>query len=281
MRIFNQLTPGHKVIVIAALIAGVFTLVGALIDLGGMIYQTNKPILVTQTAEAKLTAGAIPVNTPQPSATSMNTVNLTPTQTPAPAFNPTTPPVLTPLPELLLTSTTTPALTETSTPTSSPTKIPITPLSFVTLFTQCRDTKFLNGNAILNITPGCEEAQTESAIQLVWTVPNNLSDTGCILSLASIADQAFRNEALVFWARSIDTDEQISVKLKDDVVEVGKLVSLSTEWQQVVLNLIFDFPGINMQKIQSLTIGIDYDKSRQVRNGRGTACFSDFGFGTP
>jgi hypothetical protein len=283
---FSELTPGQKVVIIAATITGFAAIFAALIGLYGIIYQTNKPIKVAQTAEAKLTASALtsaltPANILQPSGTFVNAVTLTPMQTLTPALTITSTSEPSRTLELLERSTTTPTFTDMITLTSTPTPIPVTPLPFFMFFTQCKENAFLNGEAILNVNPGCDDAQKESAIQLVWMVPNNLSNTGCTISLDPIAEYASNNEALVFWARSKYPNEQISIKIKDDKNEESRLIKLSTEWQQVVLPLLYDFPGINVQKIQALTIGIDYDNTRQDKNGEGAACFRNFGFGTP
>jgi hypothetical protein len=208
-------------------------------------------------------------------------VNLLPNQTQAPSLAPTITPELSQNPGLPETATAAPAFSATSTQTATPTSIPITPLAFDTLFKQCNESDFTFGGARLLINPGCEDTQKGSAIQLDWQIPNNQGGAGCIIPLESISENANRNPALVFWARSNYPNEKIAIKLKDDVLEESKLVDLSTEWQQVVLTLLYDFPGINVQKIQALTVGIDFGSTPQNSPGVGDACFRDFGFGTP
>jgi hypothetical protein len=282
MKKLRELTPGQKVVLVAALIGGLAAILSAGINFLGAMYQTDKPILISQTAEAKFTAVALTSThgaamLPPPSPTYADTVNLplAPARTPTPAQEESL------TAELPASATAVLPSSATSTQAATPTAIQIIPLAFDSLFRQCNDNKFLNGKGILFVNPGCDNAQKDSAIQLVWKIPDNQSDVGCTVGLDAIAAHARRNTALVFWARANTPNEKIAIKLKDDKYEESKLVELSSAWQQVALNLAYDFPSIDPQKIQALTIGIDYDSAPQSSGGAGDACFKNFGFGTP
>ncbi len=175
-----------------------------------------------------------------------------------------------------------PVSTHGTSPTFTPTSFPITPLPLETFFRECRDNAFSSSKATINILPNCPPAKEKNAIQLAWTVPDGVSYAGCTIAPASISSLAKSNSALVFWVYGEYENERVAIKLTDaSGLEQGKLITLSTDWQQVVLPLLKDFPDIDAKRLQKLTIGIAYDSSADTRIGRGSACFSDIGFGSP
>jgi hypothetical protein len=259
-----------KAAIIAACIIAIATMIGAYLQRPRDIETKELEIETTQTAEAKLTAlasnfAATPTDTTTyPATLPVNTVLRTPTQTLVPTATST----LTPEPS------STPTASQTFTPTS----IPITPIPFETLFRECRDNTFGTGNSFINVHPSCNDSEKKDTIKLTWAVPSVDSFAGCTISLDSFLPTASRNTALVLWAYGTRDNEKISIKLKDALREDKKLITLSSGWQQVVLTYLIDFPDINIQRLEKLTIGISYDPAA---NSQGSACLSGIGFGSP
>ena len=113
--------PRSNVVIIAAIIAAIATIIAAYIGFRGPIEAVLIPIRATQTAEAKTLVAVIPVTgqtptptptwtptlTPTPTHTSTQTATRTPTATitPTPSLTPTPTPTFTPTPEVLFTDT--------------------------------------------------------------------------------------------------------------------------------------------------------------------------------
>ena len=113
--------PRSNVVIIAAIIAAIATIIAAYFGFRGPIEAVLIPIRATQTAEAKTLVAVIPVTgqtptptptwtptlTPTPTHTSTQTATRTPTATitPTPSLTPTPTPTFTPTPELLFTDT--------------------------------------------------------------------------------------------------------------------------------------------------------------------------------
>lgn len=173
------------------------------------------------------------------------------------------------------------SVTPTTSLTFTPTPIPITRMPFETFFRKCRDNTFSSGDGYINVIPSCSDAGGEQVIQISWSVPNGSSYVGCTISMDAVQSTARSNEALVFWALGAYDNEVIKIKLEDALLEQEKLIALSTEWQQVTLPFLSDFPDIDLRQLQKLTIGIEYDPSAISRNGKGSACLSVVGFGSP
>jgi hypothetical protein len=245
--------------------------IAAYLSYMGIKAQIERPAMFTQTAEARSTALA-------------QSFTATFTLTPTPSATPTVP---YPANTVLQTSTA-PLPTETATPTLFPTETPtptsvsITQMPFETFFQECRSHTFTSENGLINISPACSDADIEGqpAIQLSWVIPNTNSYAGCTIALESLQTAARTNKALVFWARGAYDNEPIAIKLKDAAGEKEKLINLTTGWQQVILPLWY-FPDIDAGQLKELTIGIAYDRAAMARNGKGSACISAIGFGSP
>ena len=113
--------PRSNVVIIAAIIAAIATIIAAYFGFRGPIEAVLIPIRATQTAEAKTLVAVIPVTgqtptptptwtptlTPTPTHTSTQTATRTPTATitPTPSLTPTPTPTFTPTPEVLFTDT--------------------------------------------------------------------------------------------------------------------------------------------------------------------------------
>ncbi len=278
MAIFKKLnvTPAAKGIIIGAIVTGGFVLIGAII---AGVYSVNVakiPIYATQTAEVKFTEFAL---------ISASTSKTTPTLPITPDVpSPVNTVSLTPTPALSLKSTLTlaPSLESSNTPTASPTStltpVPVTSIPIKTLLYECQSNPF--GGVSASISSDCTDPEGKAALLLTWSIPNKDSFAGCTISLASMSSLASGNNALILWTRGKYDNEQIEIKLKDASTEESKSILLSTAWQQEVLPLSVEFPNIKMQNLKMLTIGISYDPTGLSRNGNGSACFSDIGFGS-
>jgi hypothetical protein len=268
-----------RVNLLGVIVPAVLGLIGVIITAYygylGIRMQIERPAILTQTAEARLTALA-------------QTVTMTATLIPVPSATPTIP---SPVNTVLQTPTgLSPA--ETATPTlfyrgsltpatSVPTSIPMTPLPFETFFQECRSNTFASGNGSININLGCVDAEGKPAIQLLWKAPYPNSYAGCTVSLEFMQPAAGANQALVLWVRGSYDNERMAIKLKDAALEQEKLITLSTGWQQVILPLWSDFPDLDAGELKELTMGIAYDPDAISRNGAGSACLSNIGFGSP
>ena len=284
LRWYRNRPAAERNLVIALISAAAVILVG-IIGYQGSLAPVRLQIRTTQTAEARATALASAL-AQTPAGLTAPTAAAVVERTEPPAAPPTAPPA-TPTPgpsEPAAPAATAPPLE--ATPTPLPTGIPRTPLPFEALFFACRDNLITHGGASLVVSPVCpgverEDSGRSAAMQLAWAVPDPASFTGCTISLETIAAQAPENRALVFWARAADPGETVSIKLLDAAGEHARLVRLSPGWQQVVLSFLQDFPDLDLSGVQTLTLGIDYDPGRDGRKGRGSACFSQIGFGSP
>jgi len=260
----------------AACIGGIFVVIAAIIAAVNLIYVTYIPIHVAQTAEAKFTELAListstPISTPTlPTTPTVPSPVNTVSSTPAPAF--------------VLKSTLTPAPsfesshTPAASPTFTPTPVPVTSIPIKTLLVACRDNVF--GGASATISSDCTDPKGKAGLLLAWLIPDKDSYAGCTISLDSLSSLASGNNDLILWVRGNYDNEQIEIKLKNASNEVSKPIMLSNDWQQRILPLSVDFQDINMQALKMLTIGISYDPTDHSRNGNGSACFSDIGFGS-
>ncbi len=228
---------------------------------------------------------------PWPASTSSQTAAVVVTTLPQPSQTaapqpplPTTTAVPTSAPLILSRLTDTPAsgpkVTEASTiaPTPTPTSIPVTPLPAETLFRECRSHTF--GNTFVSVAAGCYDRN--QALQLAWITADKDSYAGCTIPLDSGAlSAAANNTALVLWVRGGYDGELISIKLTDASGDHTRQLPLSTEWQQVPLVILNDFPDLDLHTLSQLVIGLDYDPGADLRQGKGSACFGSMGFGSP